>query len=312
MEAFRRIFAIVFIVFLFTSCEQDRPARKVSLEKNRKPLVQQQAHDPEALRIAVGATITPKEGFAYYRSLLDYIGEKLGKRVEFIDRDSYAEINEMLKAGEIDLAFVCSGPYVDGHDEFGLDLLVQPQAYGETVYYSYIIVSVDSPIDSFERLRGKLFAFTDPKSNTGKLVPTYILAKMGETPEAFFESYVFTYGHDKSVKAVAEQLVDGAAVDSLIWEYMNRTNPDVALKTKVIYKSPPYGIPPVVVRTDLDPGVKDRLREIFRGIHEDEEGREILKGMMVDRFVQGDDSDYDTVRHMKDWIAQNTVAERQK
>ncbi len=62
-----------------------------------------------------------------------------------------------------------------------------PQAYGALVYYSYILVAKGSRFSSFEELRGKRFAFTDPLSNTGKLVPTYMLAKMNETPEKFFK-----------------------------------------------------------------------------------------------------------------------------
>lgn len=119
-----------------------------------------------------------------------------------------------------------------------------PQAYGDTVYYSYLIVHADSPICRFEELRNKKFAFTDPLSNTGKLVPTFMLAKMKETPDTFFQNFVFTKSHDRSIKAVALKVVDGATVDSLIWEYLNRTNPEFTAKTRVSKKSPPYSIPP--------------------------------------------------------------------
>jgi phosphonate transport system substrate-binding protein len=299
-------------VLLVVSCERGKPAKKVSLEKNKKPLAGEPLSESDAVRIAVGAMITPKEGFAYYKKLLDYIGEHLGRDVKFIDRESYAEINALLKAGKIDVAFVCSGPYVDGHEEFGLELLAQPQAYGRTVYYSYIIVPADGEIDSFEQLKGETFAFTDPKSNTGKLVPTYMLAQMGETPDSYFRSYEFTYGHDKSVKAVAQHLVDGAAVDSLIWEYMNKTNPELTSATRIIHKSSPYGIPPIVVRVGIDPELKGKLREILLGVHEDENGREILRGMMIQKFVPGNDSEYYTIRQMKSWIEKNMTEEQEE
>lgn len=223
--------------------------------------------------------------------------------MQFVDRKSYAEINKLIKLGDIDIAFVCGLPYVDGHEEFGMELLVAPQAYGETVYYSYIIVSSDSPIESFEDLRGKTFAFTDPLSNTGKLVPTYMIAKMGETPDSYFKKYVYTYAHDKSIKAVAQGIVDGAAIDSLIWEYLNHTNPEFTSKTKVIQKSPPCGIPPVVVHPGIEPELKKRLKQIFLNAHKDEKGRKILKVIMIDKFVVIDDSAYDSIREMKSWIA---------
>ena len=255
------------------------------------------------MRIAVGGMITPREGMAYYRDFLRYLEGKIGVKVAYVDREGYAEINEMLKDGRLEAAFVCSGPYVDGHADFGLELLAAPQAYGKAVYHSYVIVPKGSPARTFADLRGKRFAFTDPLSNTGKLVPTYMLARLNETPDSFFREYVFTKAHDKSIKAVAQQVVDGAAVDSLIWEYLNATNPEFTARTRILEKSPPYAIPPVVVPRGLDAGLKERLRAAFLEAHTDPQGVELLRKMRIDRFVRIEDGAYDSVREMQAWIA---------
>jgi phosphonate transport system substrate-binding protein len=286
-------------------CNNSGTSKKISLEK--REVIQQRAEEREErpLRIAVGGMITPREGFVYYREFINYVGEKLNRPVEFIDRENYDEVNLLMKSGQVDVAFVCSGPYVDGHDEFGMELLAAPQAYRKTVYYAYIIVAKDSPITSFKALRGKTFAFADPLSNTGKIVPEYMLAKMNETPETFFKKVIYTYAHDKSIKAVAQGVVDGASVDSLVWEYMNRMHPELTVKTKIIEKSPPYAIPPVSVRKGLDPRLKKELRAVFLNAHRDERGKELLDKMMVDKFVLLDDSAYDSVREMKSWISRH-------
>lgn len=299
----RRVFflgLICLVVSGLTSCDKKDKAKEISFEK--REVVSLKTPKDEALLIAVGGMIIPREGLAYYQEFLRYIGDKLSRPVKFVDREDYGEINELLRLGDIDIAFVCGGPYVTGHDEFGMELLVAPQAYGESVYYSYIIVAKDSTVRSFDELRGKKFAFADPLSNTGRVVPTYMLAKRGETPESYFKNYVYTYAHDKSIKAVAQGIVDGAAVDSLIWEYANRTNSETALKTKVVEKSPPHGIPPVVVRPGIDPELKEQLRLIFLNSHKDEKGRQILKKMMIDKFVAIDDAAYDSIREMQSWI----------
>jgi phosphonate transport system substrate-binding protein len=208
----------------------------------------------------------------------------------------------MLRTGKLDAAFVCSGPYIDGKKNFGLELLVAPQAYGALVYYSYILVKRDSRFSSFEELRGRRFAFTDPLSNTGKLVPTYMLAKMNETPEKFFKEIIFTMSHDKSIKAVAQGVVDGAAVDSLIWEYLNATNPEFTSKTRILKKSQPYAVPPVVVPHNLDPGLKDKLKMALLNAHLDPKGRKILQKMKIDKFAEIDDRNYDSIREMQGWL----------
>jgi len=304
LRMLKEIVITVIISFLIgiAGCNKYDEPKKINLDKRQSIQAEQPDDNVKHLRAAVGGMITPKEGLAYYKDFLDYIGEKLGEKVDFVDRESYAEINTLLEKGDIALAFVCSGPYVDGHNRFGLELLVSPQAYGDTVYYSYLIVHKDSPIRSFEELRNKKFAFTDPLSNTGKIVPTFMLAKMNETPETFFENYIFTKSHDRAIQSVGLKVVDGAAVDSLIWEYLNRTNPEFTAKTRIIKKSPPYGIPPVVVSPGLNPDLKKKLRQVFLDAHNDERGSEILKKMMIDKFVVLDDHAYDSVREMKVWL----------
>lgn len=301
------VIALVLAVAGITGCRNGEQPKKISLQKREPVSVIRNNGDEKHLRIAVGGMITPKEGLAFYRHFLDYVEEKLGTKIDFVDREDYAEINDMIRTGDLDAAFVCSGPYVDGHRDFGMELLVAPQAYGVTVYYSYIIVARNSPIDSFDALKGRSFAFTDPLSNTGKLVPTYMLAQMNQTPDAFFKKYIFTNAHDKSIKAVAQGVVDGAAVDSLIWEYANRTNPEFTAKTKIIRKSEPYAIPPLVASRSLDAKTKERLRQIFLNAHNDTRGKEILRKMMIDKFVPIDDSAYNSIREMKAWLEKQKI-----
>lgn len=284
-----------------SGCAREEP-QKIALDVPPPPAGAEKPTG-QVVRIAVGGMITPREGMAYYRDFLRYLEGKIGAKVAYVDREGYAEINEMLRDGRLEAAFVCSGPYVDGHAEFGLELLAAPQAYGKPVYHSYIIVPKESPARSFADLRGKRFAFTDPLSNSGKLVPTYMLARLGETPESYFREFIFTKAHDKSIKAVAQQVVDGAAVDSLIWEYLSATSPEFTAQTRIVEKSPPYAIPPVAVPRSLDAGLKERLRAAFLGAHADPQGAELLRKMKIDRFVRIEDGAYDSVREMQAWIA---------
>lgn len=290
------------LMALCTACE-----RKEAVQVSLKPGVQAAAVSRTAsrtpLRIGMGAMITPRDGYVYYERLHKYIEKKLEHPVQLVDRENYDEMNKLLESGGVDAAFVCAGPYVEGKSRFGMELLAMPLVKGKPVYHSYLIVHRDSSIKSLKDLRGKSFAFTDPKSNSGKLVPTYMLAKMRETPERYFSRIDYTYGHDKSIRAVGEKLVDGAAVDSLIWEYAALKSPELTDKTRIIERSDPYGIPPVVVRPGLDPALKKRLKDILLTAANDKEGKEILGGMMVDGFIEGDDKNYDTIRAMNRWVA---------
>src|SRR3970040_1621896 len=173
-----------------------------------------------ALRLAIASVLSPLPTSELYQQLAGYLGDKLERAVELVQGKTYAEINDLVKSGDVTLALVCTNPYLQGREDFGMELLVAPQVGGDTVYYSLLIVSSDSTAQSLADLRDASFAFTDPLSNSGRLAPVYRLALMGENPDAFFGRTIFTYAHDSSIRAVAEGVVAAAAIDNLVFDYM--------------------------------------------------------------------------------------------
>ena len=280
-------------------CDSERDKVVVDFSKT-VPVARpgQRASPTPPLRVAVAAMVSPKETFDLYRQLLAYLGRKLDTDLEFVQRKTYAEIDELLKKGEIDLAFICSGPYVADRNKFGFEALAVPEIHGSHFYRSYLIVNKESPIHRLEELKGHTFAFTDPDSNTGRLLPTYWLGEMHERPETFFSRIVYTYSHDNSIMAVARNLVDGATVDGLIWEFYQQKNPTFTSKTRIIKKSEPYGIPPLVASKNLSGESKERTRKILFSMHQDPEGKKILSELMIDRFIAPEEGWYENLRRM--------------
>ncbi|MFN3476141.1 MAG: phosphate/phosphite/phosphonate ABC transporter substrate-binding protein, partial [Candidatus Methylomirabilales bacterium] len=254
----RRIFgilAIMMALFALAGCgEQEHPSLKVRL-KEKVELAGVRQGDGRALaqprrpplRVAIASILSPARNLESYHDLLAYLERRLERPVELVQRMTYAEVNDLMRTRQIDLAFVCTLAYIEGKREFGMELLVVPQIRDQTVYYSYLIVPKESPARSLMDLKGKAFAFSDPLSNTGRLAPTYQLSLMGTTPDAFFGRYVFTYSHDNSIVATADGLVDGAAVDSLVYDFLATKDPELIAKTRIIARWGPYGMPPVVV-----------------------------------------------------------------
>jgi phosphonate transport system substrate-binding protein len=257
----------------------------------------------EPIRIGVSSMITPVDTVKYYQEIIDYIGARIRQPVRMVHRRTYEEMDGLLERGEVKIAFICSAPYVKDRERFGVELLVAPSVNGSTKYQSYIVVHNDSPIKAFPELKGKSFAFTDPNSNTGKIYPTYLLKTMGYVPEKFFARSVYSYSHNKSVEMVAKKVVDGAAVESMVYEYMRKTGSPYARQTKIIKRSPPYGIPPVVVSRDVDPRLKDEVKEAFLSMRDTPKGKAILDAMMIDGFVEVSDSNYDSIREMERAVA---------
>jgi len=294
------IIVIMLMTSLLFSCRGEPDATFVDFSKRvavERP--GNRSSERMQLRVAVAAIISAKETVVHYHQLLNYIAGKSGRKIQLIQRKTYGEINELIRMGQIDLAFICSGPYATGKETFGFQALAIPQVRGKHNYQSYLIVNKDSAFHKLNDLRGKLFAFTDPDSNTGKLVPTYWLAQQGEKPEYFFKRTIYTYSHDNSIMAVATSMVDGATVHEQIWEYYNDKNPIFTSKTRIIKKSEPFGNPPVVASAYLSRQLKERIRQLLFDMHRDPEGKKILNEIMIDRFLAPKEEWYDSIVAMK-------------
>ena len=253
----------------------------------------------EPIRIGVASMITPMDTVKYYQEIIEYIGDRIRHPVQMVHRRTYEEMDELLERGEIKIAFICSAPYVKNREKFGVEILVAPKVDGSPMYRSYIIVHNDSPIQSFPELKGKSFAFTDPRSNTGRIYPTYLLGTMGSEPARFYGRLLYSYSHNKSIEMVAKKIVDGAAVESLVYEYMRKSGSPYTRQTKIIKRSPPFGIPPVVVARDIDPVLRGKVKEAFLSMRDSAKGRAILEAMMIDGFVEVPDTNYDGIREME-------------
>lgn len=300
------VIVMTIAMLLAISINQPQDAIKVSLYERQdiSPLQQFNKDAPsepnnKLLRVAIAGVLSPSKTLESYQGLLNYMGQKLGQRVTMVLKPTYAEINDLIRGERVDLAIICSLAYIKGNQDFGMELLVVPQIHGDTVYYSYLIVARDSGSLSLKDLRGGSFAFTDPWSNSGHLVPTYQLLLLGETPASFFARYIYTYSHDNSIKIVPDKLVDGAAVDSLVYDRLVAKDPELASETKIIARWGPYGIPPIVIGPTVDPQLKQQLQDFFLDLHKSDEGMKILNNLSVDKFVLGADEDYDSIREMK-------------
>ncbi|MDH5749663.1 MAG: phosphate/phosphite/phosphonate ABC transporter substrate-binding protein [Rhodospirillales bacterium] len=231
-----------------------------------------------------------------------YLSANLKYPVKFIRRRSYREVMDMLGSGGLDFAWICGYPFVQTRDPEYLKLLAVPVYKGAPLYHSYIIVHKDSPYRTFEDLRGKVFAYSDPESNSGFLYPQFLLADKRETSDRFFRQTFFTFNHAETIEAVADRFADGGAVDSYIWDYLSEFQPEIASQTRIIRESPTFGFPPLVVRSDVDPEVTEKMRELLVNMKRDPKGRPFLSGLKLDGFGAFSPTLFDSIRDMANGI----------
>jgi len=234
---------------------------------------------------AVSAMTSPAQTLVHFAEFREYLEEKLGVHVHLKQRRTYEEINTLLHESDVQMAFTCTGGYLAGRQDFGLEILAVPVVKGKTAYRSYIITGKNNPATTLEELKGQVFAFTDPLSLSGRIYPVATLNNMGYLTKNFFKKTFYTESHDKSIEAVATGLADGAAVDSLIFESLHALPDSFTGNVRIIQKSREFGMPPVVVTPGLDQEKKRSLLKVLLGMANDPRGQVVLRQLEMDGFA---------------------------
>lgn len=223
-----------------------------------------------------------------------YLEARLHRPVVFVQRRTYRELTDLFTQDQLDAGWVCGAPYLL-HKPIQR-LLAVGEWHGKPLYQSYLIVrKKDNVTQSIADLRNKIFAYSDPESNSGFFVPQSELIGLGFDPDRFFSKTMFTYDHSKSIEAVNAGLVDGARVDGYIYERLLLANPGLANKTRIVNKSADYGFPPIVTRANLPQKDFKLLQDTLLGMKDDKEGKVLLSEMGLDGFVAGNDRLFDGI-----------------
>ncbi len=233
----------------------------------------------------------------------DYLQHRLKRPVEFVQRDRYRETMDLLQQHKLDFAWVCDYPYVAMGNE--VKLLAVPVNQGKPIYRSYLIVPAkDTHTRSIADLKGAVFAYADPLSNTGYLVPRFDIKQAGYDPGTFFRRTFFTWSHRKAIEAVASGLVQSAAVDSYVWDSLSKVNPGLAARTRVVKQSEPFGFPPFVAHRSVGQADFDAMRAALLDMSKKPAGQSLLAKLNLDGFIAGSPDLYKSAAHMAATIGQ--------
>ena len=244
------------------------------------------------LRIGLTAVILADEA-AFLARWAAYLGPRLGGEVVFLSRDEYQRLHDMLNAGQINVLWTCGYPYVRFRKQ--LHLLAVPLYHGRPTYQSYLIRHKgDASIRGWSDVRGKVFAYSDPLSNSGWLVAQGELAKVGIGPHDFKRTF-FAHGHSHVAEAVAARLADAGSIDGYVWETMRLQGMPAVAETDVIWKSQHHGFPPLVTAVNGWTPQARALQATLLAMGNDAEGRALLQALNLDGFIAGSFADFESI-----------------
>jgi phosphonate transport system substrate-binding protein len=266
-------------------------------------LVWRRARSATASAIRIGTTaVILDDQVGFLNAWQAYLQGPLGRPVTFVQRGSYREITELLTRDELDFAWVCGYPYARNRSV--MRLLAMPLYRGKPLYQSYLIVPAsDRRTESFADLKGAIFAYSDPNSNSGYLVPQYEMLRHGLDPATLFRKSFFTYAHRKVAVAVANGVAQAGAIDGYVWETLALRAPGLTAKTRVARKSDEYGFPPLVARRSISAEAFTRMEKTLVDMRDDPAGRALLKQLNLDGFARGDERVFAGIAQVVDYVA---------
>jgi len=242
-----------------------------------------------------------------YEFIARTAGAWLGRETRLITGTSI----DQFAAGEIDVAFICSPPYLRLASRGLVEAIAAPvlqgaRYRGEPVYFSDVIVRADSPVQRFDDLRGCRWSYNDVDSYSGYIAPLHHLAELCEGPR-FFGQWVDAGSHEASIRLILAGEVAASAIDSQVLAIEMR-KPEIAAAVRTIAVLGPAPIQPVVVASWLPGSLKAELRQILLNLESAPGATDGLAAGRVERFVPISERSYEPIRaHVADCVDHTSI-----
>ena len=220
----------------------------------------------------------------------------------------YAAVVEAMRFGKVQAAWMGGKTYIEAAKVADAEAFAQVvSADGNKGYYSHLIANKNNPITETAKAVGgdkyvienaaKLtFAFNDPNSTSGFLVPSYYIFNQNNVdPKKAFKRLIFAGSHEACALAVANNQVDVATVSNEALSRLERTNPSAREKIEIIWQSPLIPGDPIVYRSDLPADIKQKLQNFFYNYKD----AEVLAPFEIAGFVKAQDKEWDTIRELE-------------
>lgn len=252
-------------------------------------------------KIKIG--LIPTEGGAdiivRFKPLIEHIKKTLGVEVEPFSASDYAGIITAMAHKHIDFAYFGPKSYVEASARANAQALaIERDKSGAEGYYGVLITKKDSGITTVDAAinHGKTFAFTDPNSTSGCLVPSVLFYRDLQTPpEKLFKEVSFSGSHGASILAVKNGKIDVASTNNIDLDRMMEKGAVSKDDFNYIWRSELIPGAPMCGRKDLPESLKAAFAGALMSFNFDKAGIEKLQN---GGYAPVDDKTYDVIRYM--------------
>jgi phosphonate transport system substrate-binding protein len=230
--------------------------------------------------------------------LKSYLEKETGLKIQINDYPDYNGVVEALNYNKLNMAFLGPLTYVIAHHKSGAKAIVAKTTKGKPYYYSYILTHKDAPYNTLDDLladKSKVsFAFGDPNSTSGSLIPGMELKKRGVyrgKEDSDFQKVIFTGAHDVTALSIQNKQVTAGAIDSAIFEKLIEKGTVKEDSFKKIWQSDKLFQYPFAVNKDTDQATIEKLQNAFVNMKD----KDLLDAFSADGWVKAEHKDYEAI-----------------
>lgn len=273
-----------------------------------QPESRQPGEPPKVINFSILAAENSTSSEVLWRPILTDMEKSVGIPVKPFYGSNYTALIEALRFGQTDLGWFSNQSGLEAVRRGGGEVFVRTfDPSGQDGYKSVLIVPASSRTtleDVLKCDRTLTYGSGDAKSTSGTLAPlTYLFTPRGLNPSTCFKT-VRAGSHQANLFAVARGVLDVGSNNTTSIRLQRERGSPVADQIRVIWESPRLPEDPIVWRKDLDPAVKEKLRQFFLTYGkgegpEAERQRKLLRAISIGGFVPADNSHLLPVREME-------------
>jgi phosphonate transport system substrate-binding protein len=292
---------------LVASCANSQFSQEPTLDPDSNIESEACAPDIQEIEFGISPSESQENSEIHWTPFLKAMEAELGRPVNAFYATDYAGIIEAMGANKLQVAWYGGKAYIEAAERSNAEAFTRTvNVDGTQGYYSHLITNKDNPIvndidlqkgtgDRYivENANELTFAFNDPNSTSGFLVPTYyIFAQNDMNPTAAFKELIFTGSHEATALAAANNQVDVATNNSETLEMLEKSDPETRAKIQVIWTSPVIPTEPIAYREDLPDCLKEQIKTFFYNYKD----ASVLEPLGWAGFVPAEDKDWNTIR----------------
>lgn len=238
-----------------------------------------------------------------YQPLMNYLTQNTPYSFELKLSKDYRDIIDFLKTNKVQVALLGGVTYLEAKKEFDATPILKPVGVDGKPFYRCVFITRDSnkDIKSLSDLKGKSVAFASKLSTSGNLAPIYHLYTEAGISLNDLAVHTNLKYHDSVAREVLRGSFDaGAVIDSVAQRFKDKG-------LRVISGSEEVPGLPIVVRSDVSPGLVDAIKKALLSLdYKNPEHRKMMEQWDEEfryGFVEAKDSDYDSIRKMISYLS---------